>query len=240
MAGATKGAATVIVIIIAAVTVAVAAVIAVAVFIVDAVVAIDAAVSSAPLLVDYCMCPPPSLCPRRRCHCRRHRHRHRSRRHPHHRCHRRCCHRPRPRRHHRHSCHCRRHRLRSHHHRHCDIELPWLKSRRWCPVDVGIEVNLFLFKFNWTIISYKLTATKELFPSIGLDLEAKSCIRRQASNDEKRLILVGVQMEATGQVTAMVIDCIEQKPERLCAGDEFEEVGYVVQKGLRTRRHHKD
>ena len=64
---------------------------------------------------------------------------------------------------------------------------------------------------------------------------AKSCIRRQAGNDEKHLILVGVQTEVTGQVTAMVVAHIERKSERLCAGDEFEEVGYVVvQKGLRA------
>ncbi len=62
---------------------------------------------------------------------------------------------------------------------------------------------------------------------------------RQA-DDEKRIILVGVQKESIGQVTAMVIARIEHKPERLCVGDEFEEVGYVVQKGLRARRHMKD
>jgi len=56
----------------------------------------------------------------------------------------------------------------------------------------------------------------------------------QAGNDEKHLVLVGVQKEATGQVTAMVVARIERKPERLCAGDEFEEVGYLVQKGLRA------
>ena len=97
-------------------------------------------------------------------------------------------------------------------------------SRRWCPIDVGIKVNLFLFEFNWTIISYKPTATEELSPSIGLDLESKSCILRRAGDDEKRLILVGVQTEATGQVTAMVVAHIEQKPDRLCTGDEFQEV----------------
>jgi hypothetical protein len=109
-----------------------------------------------------------------------------------------------------------------------------LKSRRQCPFDVGIEVNLFLFEFNWTIVSYKQTATKELSPSIGLDLEAKSRLLRQAGDDEKRLILVGVQTKTTGQVTAMVVARIEQKPERLCVGDEFQEVGCVVQKGLRS------
>jgi hypothetical protein len=60
--------------------------------------------------------------------------------------------------------------------------------------------------------------------------------------DERRhnLVLVGVQTEVTGQVTAMVVARIEQKPERLCAGDEFQEVDYVVQKGIRAQRHLKD
>jgi hypothetical protein len=115
-----------------------------------------------------------------------------------------------------------------------------LKSRLRCSVDVGIEVNLFLFEFNWAIVSYKPTATEELSPIIGIDLEAKSRIQRQAGNNEKRLILVGVQTDATGQVTAMVIARIEQKPERLCAGDEFEEVGFVVKKDLRSFRHMQD
>jgi hypothetical protein len=60
----------------------------------------------------------------------------------------------------------------------------------------------------------------------------------QSGNDEKRLvkrlILVGVQKESIDQVTAMVVARIEQKPERLCAGDEFQEVSFVVQKGLRA------
>ncbi len=38
----------------------------------------------------------------------------------------------------------------------------------------------------------------------------------------------------------MVTACIERKPERLCVGDEFQEVGDVVQNGLRTLRHRKD
>jgi hypothetical protein len=119
-----------------------------------------------------------------------------------------------------------------------------LKSRWRCPVDVGIEVNLFLFEFNWTIVSYKPTATEELSPSIGLDLEAKSHIRRQAGDNEKRLILGGVQTEATYQmtVTAMVVARIEQKPEQLCARDrdELQVVSNVVQEDLRSFRHMKD
>jgi len=66
----------------------------------------------------------------------------------------------------------------------------------------------------------------------------------QSSDDEKRLVkrlvLVGVQNESIGEVTAMVVARIERKPERLCAGDEFQEVGFVVQKGLRSRKHLKD
>ncbi len=47
-------------------------------------------------------------------------------------------------------------------------------------------------------------------------------------------------MELIGEVAAMVVARIERKPEQLCAGDEFEDVGYVVQKGLRAQRHLKD
>ena len=60
---------------------------------------------------------------------------------------------------------------------HHDIELPSLKSRRRCPIDADIEVNIILFGFNWTIVSYKLTATKELSP--------RSRILRQAGDNEK-------------------------------------------------------
>ena len=38
----------------------------------------------------------------------------------------------------------------------------------------------------------------------------------------------------------MVIARIVHKAERLCVGDEFQEVGDVVQNRLRTLRHHKD
>ena len=63
---------------------------------------------------------------------------------------------------------------------------------------------------------------------------------RHAGNDEKHLILVWVQKDSISQVTAMVVARIEQKPEPLCAGDELQEVGYVVQTGLRARSHMKD
>ena len=38
----------------------------------------------------------------------------------------------------------------------------------------------------------------------------------------------------------MAIARIERKPEQLCVGDELQEVGDVVQNGLRTLRHRKD
>jgi hypothetical protein len=60
--------------------------------------------------------------------------------------------------------------------------------------------------------------------------------------DERQhnLIVVRLESESIGEVAAMVIARIECKPERLRVGDEFQEVGYVVQKGLRARRHLKD
>jgi hypothetical protein len=61
-----------------------------------------------------------------------------------------------------------------------------------------------------------------------------------AGDNEKRLILFRVQTELVGEVAAMVIARIEWKPKWLGFGDEFEEVGFMVQKGLRTQRHHKD
>jgi hypothetical protein len=47
-------------------------------------------------------------------------------------------------------------------------------------------------------------------------------------------------MESTGKVAAMVIACIERKPERLCIGDELQDLSDVVQNGLRALRHCKD
>ena len=49
---------------------------------------------------------------------------------------------------------------------------------------------------------------------------AKSCIRRQAGNDEKHLILFWVQTESIGEVAAMVIAHVERKPEQLGFVDE--------------------
>ena len=54
------------------------------------------------------------------------------------------------------------------------------------------------------------------------------------------LYLSGSKRILIGEVAAMVVARIEQKPERLCAEHEFEEVDYVVQKGLRAQRHLKD
>ncbi len=56
------------------------------------------------------------------------------------------------------------------------VESLSFKLRRWCPVDVGVEVDLLNVEFDWTIIGYKPMSTEELSPSISLDLEAKSRI----------------------------------------------------------------
>jgi hypothetical protein len=79
------------------------------------------------------------------------------------------------------------------HHRRCVAAAVFIAAAAAAPIVVC------------TIVDYKPTATEELSPSTGHDLEAKSRIRRQAGDNEKRLILVGVQTEATGQVTAMVV-----------------------------------
>ncbi len=75
----------------------------------------------------------------------------------------------------------------------------------------------------------------QLAPSRWLHCKAKSGITPQSGDDEKclvkRIVLVGVQKESIDQVTVMVVARIERKPERLCAGDEFQDVGFVVQKG---------
>ncbi len=62
--------------------------------------------------------------------------------------------------------------------------------------------------------------TKELPPSSGPDSKAQSCKRCKASNNVKHLIVDGLQTELTGEVAAMVIACIERKPEGLVIGDE--------------------
>ncbi len=80
---------------------------------------------------------------------------------------------------------------------------------------------------------------KNFLQAVGF-IAKPNLVYDQAGDDEKGLVLVGVQTEATDKVTAIVVARIEQKQERLCAGDELEEAGYVVQKGLRARRHLKD
>ena len=70
---------------------------------------------------------------------------------------------------------------------------------------------------------------EELSPGRGLDLEAKSSIRRKASDDKEHLVVVRLQLELIGEVAAMVIPRIERKPEGWGAGDEFEVVSDVVQ-----------
>ncbi len=64
-------------------------------------------------------------------------------------------------------------------------------------------------------------ATKELSARVGFDLEPKSRIVRQSSNDENRLVLFLVQMESIGEVTAVVIARIERKPVGLGVGDKL-------------------
>jgi hypothetical protein len=56
-----------------------------------------------------------------------------------------------------------------------------------------------------------------MFPLITL---TQSRVQQQASNDEKNLIIVRLQTELIGKVTAMVIDLIERKPVQLGIGEE--------------------
>ncbi len=63
--------------------------------------------------------------------------------------------------------------------------------------------------------------TEELSPSRGLDSKAQSGIQCEAGDDEKHLIVDGLQPESTGEVAVMVVARIERKPEGLGAGDEF-------------------
>ncbi len=51
------------------------------------------------------------------------------------------------------------------------------------PIDVCIDVNLFLFQLNSAIVGCKLMPTEELSPSRGLDSKAQLCIRCEAGED---------------------------------------------------------
>jgi hypothetical protein len=64
-------------------------------------------------------------------------------------------------------------------------------------------------------VSASASATKELSPSHGVDLDCDTKLheQRQADNNEKNLVVFRVQMESIGKVAAMVIACIEHKPE---------------------------
>ena len=62
----------------------------------------------------------------------------------------------------------------------------------------------------------------------------------QAGDDKEHLVVVRIHMDASSDVTAMVIACIERKPEQLCVGNESQHHSDVVQNGLRTLRHGKD
>ena len=63
---------------------------------------------------------------------------------------------------------------------------------------------------------------------------------RQAGNKEEHLVVIWIHTDAIGEVAAMVIARIGRKPERLCVGDESQDLSNVVQNGLRTLRHCKD
>jgi hypothetical protein len=80
--------------------------------------------------------------------------------------------------------------------------------------------HLFLIQLNSAIVGCKSIPTKELSPSHGLDSKAQLCIQCEASNDEKHLVVIGLQTESTGKVTAMVVAPIEHKPEGLGIKDE--------------------
>jgi hypothetical protein len=56
---------------------------------------------------------------------------------------------------------------------------------------------------------------KELSPGRLLDCKAKLCSRRKASNDKEHLVVIWLQTKLTGKVVAMVMACIERKPEGL-------------------------
>jgi hypothetical protein len=101
-----------------------------------------------------------------------------------------------------------------------DIEPPSITVRQLCPIDVCINVNLLLFKLNSAIVNCKSMPAKELSPGRGLDCKAQSRIRRKAGNDKEHLVVIRLQTESTGKVAAMVIACIERKPEGLGFGDE--------------------
>jgi hypothetical protein len=80
-------------------------------------------------------------------------------------------------------------------------------------------INLFLFQLNSAIVGCKSMPIEELSPSHGLDSKAQSCIRCEAGDDKKHLVVLGLQTESTGEVAAMVVARIEHKPEGLAIGD---------------------
>jgi len=53
---------------------------------------------------------------------------------------------------------------------------------------------------------------KNFLQAVGF-IAKPNLVYDQAGNDEKHIVLVGVQTEATGKVTAMVVARIERKPE---------------------------
>jgi hypothetical protein len=65
------------------------------------------------------------------------------------------------------------------------------------------------------LVSASASVTKELSPSRGVDLDCdtKLHVQHQAGNNEKNLVVFWVQTESIGKVAAIVIACIEHKPE---------------------------
>ena len=52
---------------------------------------------------------------------------------------------------------------------------------------------------------------------------------RQAGNDKEHLVVVWIHTDVIGEVAAMVIACIEHRPEQLCVGDKSQHLSDVVQ-----------
>ncbi len=65
--------------------------------------------------------------------------------------------------------------------------------------------------------------TWELSSSHGVDLDCdtKLCEQQQAGNNDKNLVVIWIQTESIDKVAAMVIACIEHKPEQVGVGEEL-------------------
>jgi hypothetical protein len=99
------------------------------------------------------------------------------------------------------------------------------------PVASGCAHHMPLVHSSWLpcslfsqqrLASASASATKELSPSCGVDLDCdtKLHVQCQTGNDEKNLKVFRIQTELIGKVAAMVIAHIEHKPEPLGIGEE--------------------